>query len=154
MFLAMLGRDIRTPEQIERAGFAVVATLVLFLLGLIALLVLIPRTTRLGGLVLRSQVGGTSAAMARKPGGWLRLFGGGAPLASDRLPTVPASPPAVRSLTGATGLAVTDLRPSGAAEVGGHRVDVVTEGEFVRAGEQIVIVRDEGYRRVVRRVTR
>ncbi|MEA2510808.1 MAG: hypothetical protein QOJ59_295 [Thermomicrobiales bacterium] len=154
MFLAMLGRDIRTPEQIERAGFAVMATLVLFLLGLIALLVLIPRTTRLGGLVLRSQVGGTSAAMARKPGGWLRLFGGGAPLASDRLPTVPASPPAVRSLTGATGLAVTDLRPSGAAEVGGHRVDVVTEGEFVRAGEQIVIVRDEGYRRVVRRVTR
>jgi membrane-bound serine protease (ClpP class) len=148
MFLAMLGRDIRSPDQIERAGFTVVATLVLFVLGLMALLVLIPSTTRFGGLVLRSHVGDAPTTTARKTGRWLRLFGN-ATLASDR--TTPQLPATNRSLSGATGSALTDLRPSGAAEVGGRRIDVVSEGEFIRAGEPIVVVRDEGYRRVVRR---
>jgi membrane-bound serine protease (ClpP class) len=152
MFLALLGGDIQSPDQIERAGFTVVATLVLFVLGLIGLLVLIPGTTRFGGLVLRSHVGDTATTTARKPGGWLRLFGGDDALARDRPPVAPRSSPANRSLTGATGTALTDLRPSGAATVGGNQIDVVTEGEFVRAGDSIVVVRDEGYRRIVRRV--
>jgi membrane-bound serine protease (ClpP class) len=150
MFLAMLGREIRTPDQIERAGFAVVATLVLFVVGLFALLTLIPATTRFGGLVLRSRVS-EAAAVGRQPGGWLRLFGGSVPLARDR-PAAPTVAPAARSLIGSTGTALTDLRPSGMAEIGGRRIDVVTEGDYVRTGEPVEVVRDEGYRRVVRRV--
>jgi len=45
---------------------------------------------------------------------------------------------------------VTDLRPSGAAEVGGERIDVVTEGEYVPAGSGVQVVRSDGYRHVVR----
>ena len=54
---------------------------------------------------------------------------------------------------GSTGVALTDLRPSGIATIDGERVDVVTEGEHISEGEPIEVVLDEGYRHVVRRVT-
>jgi membrane-bound serine protease (ClpP class) len=53
-------------------------------------------------------------------------------------------------LVGAVGVALTDLRPSGAAEIDGERVDVVAEAGFLPAGSPLVVVVDEGYRRVVR----
>jgi len=53
-------------------------------------------------------------------------------------------------LLGAVGFALTDLRPSGAAEIDGQRVDVVAEGGYLTAGTAIEVVIDEGYRRVVR----
>ena len=37
-------------------------------------------------------------------------------------------------LVGQDGVAVTDLRPSGTAQIGDERVDVVTEGEYVAQG--------------------
>jgi membrane-bound serine protease (ClpP class) len=155
----MLGREIRTPEGTERAALTVAASLGLFVLGLIAIVAVLPRTTRFGGLVLQANVDGansasTAAAAVRQPGGWLRLFGGSEPLAHDR-PAAPAARPGAptdRPLTGRTGTAVTDLRPSGIAEIDGRRVDVVADGEFVRSGEPVAVLRDEGYRRVVRRI--
>jgi len=53
-------------------------------------------------------------------------------------------------LVGARGVALTDLRPAGAAEIDGERVDVVAEAGFLPAGSALVVVVDEGYRRVVR----
>jgi membrane-bound serine protease (ClpP class) len=53
-------------------------------------------------------------------------------------------------LVGAVGVALTDLRPAGAAEIDGRRVDVVAEGGFLSAGTDLEVVLDEGYRRVVR----
>jgi len=53
-------------------------------------------------------------------------------------------------LVGATGVALTDLRPAGAAEIDGERVDVVAEAGYLPAGSALVVVVDEGYRRVVR----
>jgi membrane-bound serine protease (ClpP class) len=53
-------------------------------------------------------------------------------------------------LLGAHGVALTDLRPAGAAEIGGERVDVVAEAGYLPAGSDLVVVVDEGYRRVVR----
>ena len=53
-------------------------------------------------------------------------------------------------LIGQVGIALTDLRPSGVAEVNGERIDVVTEGAFVNAGSRITVERAEGYRHVVR----
>ena len=53
-------------------------------------------------------------------------------------------------LIGRVGIAATDLRPSGTATVDGERVDVVTEGEWVKAGAPVTVIRSEGYRHVVR----
>jgi membrane-bound serine protease (ClpP class) len=51
-----------------------------------------------------------------------------------------------------TGVALSDLRPSGYARIGNRRVDVVTRGDYIATGEPIEVIADEGYRRVVRRV--
>jgi membrane-bound serine protease (ClpP class) len=53
-------------------------------------------------------------------------------------------------LVGQDGIAVTDLRPAGTAQIGQERVDVVTEGEYVAQGRAVRVVRSEGYRHVVR----
>jgi membrane-bound serine protease (ClpP class) len=60
-----------------------------------------------------------------------------------------AAPPR-GDLVGQDGIAMTDLRPSGTAQIGQERVDVVTEGEYVPQGRAVRVVRSEGYRHVVR----
>ena len=62
------------------------------------------------------------------------------------------SAPDRQDLIGAVGRTITDLRPSGTAEFGDERVDVVTEGPFLDAGVPVKILRAEGYRHVVRQV--
>ena len=57
-------------------------------------------------------------------------------------------------LVGKQGVALTDLRPAGVATVDGERIDVVTEGEYVHATSPIEILRAEGYRHVVRAVSK
>lgn len=49
-----------------------------------------------------------------------------------------------------TGTAVTNLRPSGTALIGGRRVDVVTEGPMVERGSPVRVVAVEGIRVIVR----
>jgi membrane-bound serine protease (ClpP class) len=53
-------------------------------------------------------------------------------------------------LIGREASAYTDLRPSGTALVNGERLDVVTEGEFIKAGTPVTIIRSDGFRHVVR----
>jgi membrane-bound serine protease (ClpP class) len=55
-------------------------------------------------------------------------------------------------LLGQTGTTLTALRPAGTAQVGGKRVDVVTEGGFVEKGKAVKVVGIEGMRVVVRAV--
>lgn len=62
------------------------------------------------------------------------------------------SAPDRQDLIGAVGMTITDLRPSGTAEFGDERIDVVTEGPFLDAGVSVKILRAEGYRHVVREV--
>jgi membrane-bound serine protease (ClpP class) len=52
-------------------------------------------------------------------------------------------------LVGREGVATTDLRPSGMAEIDGSRTDVVTGGEMIEKGTQIKVVHVEGNRVVV-----
>lgn len=54
-------------------------------------------------------------------------------------------------LVGQMGRAVTALRPSGVGLFGEERLDVVSEGGWIEAGDPIEVVRSEGYRHVVRR---
>ena len=51
---------------------------------------------------------------------------------------------------GDRGVAVSDLRPVGAARIDGRRVDVITRGRMVRDGAAIVVVKVEGNRIVVK----
>ena len=52
-------------------------------------------------------------------------------------------------LVGRAGRTLTPLRPSGAAEIEGRRVDVVTDGVFIDAGTRVKVVSVEGARVVV-----
>ncbi len=54
-------------------------------------------------------------------------------------------------LVGLRGTAATDLRPAGVGVFGDERVDVVSEGPWIEAGQPIEILRSEGYRCVVRK---
>jgi membrane-bound serine protease (ClpP class) len=55
-------------------------------------------------------------------------------------------------LLNGTGTALTQLRPSGTANINGQRVDVVTEGDLIERGAKIKVVAVEGARIVVREV--
>lgn len=52
-------------------------------------------------------------------------------------------------LVGHTGTALTELRPSGVAEVDGRRYDVVSEGTYIRRGSAIKVIQTAGRRIVV-----
>jgi len=58
-----------------------------------------------------------------------------------------------KSLLGTTGVAETNLRPSGKGRFGGQLVDVVTEGDLIEKGVSIKITQVQGARVVVERVT-
>jgi membrane-bound serine protease (ClpP class) len=53
------------------------------------------------------------------------------------------------SLIGAVGVAMTDLRPAGTAIINSKRIDVVTDGEFIKNGTSIVVNFIQGSRVVV-----
>lgn len=55
-------------------------------------------------------------------------------------------------LEGVDGVALTDLRPAGTAQIGEERLDVVSEAGWVPAGTPVRVLRSEGYRHVVRAI--
>jgi membrane-bound serine protease (ClpP class) len=56
-----------------------------------------------------------------------------------------------RRWLGKRGTAASPLRPAGFATIEGERIDVVSRGDYIEAGEPIEVVRIEGNRIVVRR---
>jgi membrane-bound serine protease (ClpP class) len=62
-----------------------------------------------------------------------------------------SAPESDRAWLGKRGTAVSTLRPAGVADLDGERVDVVSDGEFIDAGEAIEVTRVDGNRVVVRR---
>ncbi|HSB40319.1 MAG TPA: NfeD family protein [Methylomirabilota bacterium] len=65
-----------------------------------------------------------------------------------------SAPETDRAWLGKRGTAASTLRPAGIADIEGERVDVVSDGEFIDAGEPISVVRVDGNRIVVRRLPR
>ncbi len=59
-------------------------------------------------------------------------------------------PPEDLQWLGRRGVAHSVLRPSGIADIDGHRLDVVSDGEMIDAGRPIEVVRVDGNRIVVR----
>ena len=62
-----------------------------------------------------------------------------------------SAPESDRAWLGKRGTAVSTLRPAGVAAIDDERVDVVSDGEFIDAGEAIEVTRVDGNRIVVRR---
>ena len=56
----------------------------------------------------------------------------------------------LNNLQGQTGVASSNLHPSGFAKIGGRRIDVVTRGEMIDTGAPVVVVEIEGNRVVVK----
>ncbi|HEU4505718.1 MAG TPA: NfeD family protein [Nitrospira sp.] len=63
-----------------------------------------------------------------------------------------SAPETDRRWLGKRGIAASTLRPAGIGHFDHERVDVVTEGEFIEAGDPIEVLRVEGNRVVVRRI--
>lgn len=85
---------------------------------------------------------------------WLRIFPStyvGRKLSLASAIGGPNEYPDYSALLGAAGHAATMLRPAGTAVIGGKRIDVVADGEFVEPGTAIVVARVEGGRVVVRK---
>ena len=153
-FMAMIYRDFDfvTNDDLWRAGVTVGFTLVAAVVGFVLLIMLVSRRGAPSGLVLSARLGSGETLTARTSSGWLRWFDAETRLEPDRIerPAGTDMDPDT-SLVGATGCAVSDLRPGGIVDIDGHRIDAVTSGEFVPAGDQIEVIRDDRYRRVVRR---
>lgn len=146
VFLAVLGEQLVTPQALTRAVYTVTSVFVMMIIGAILLIRTLPRMGHLQGLILQSQVGlpgGTTVMARRRRWEWLE----GPRLQSQTTPSDQERP----SLRGARGVAISDLRPGGFARIDGERVDVVSEGDYIPADSPIVVIADEGYRRVVRR---
>jgi membrane-bound serine protease (ClpP class) len=180
-FLATLSRDFDLvgSDQLLRAGLTVGLAFVLIAGGLLLLMTLLTRKGGPRRLVLGATLGDDVPVTQRSSRGWLGWFDADAVLASDRDEDVdrgvrtrptgedagateaaaatvaghagPVHLPRPDARPGALGVAITDLRPAGVAEIAGRRVDVVTEGEYLQAGEPVEVLVDEGYRRLVRR---
>lgn len=61
-----------------------------------------------------------------------------------------SQPGGINALVGKRGIALTDLRPSGAALIDDKRTDVLSEGGFIKRGTAVVVIRVEGSSVVVR----
>jgi membrane-bound serine protease (ClpP class) len=62
---------------------------------------------------------------------------------------LPKTPPSAAVHVGQVGVALTPLRPAGTAQFAGTRVDVVTDGQYVNAGEPLRVIELSGGRVVV-----
>lgn len=154
IFISLFDARIVTTPDLVRAGSTVAGMLLLLAGGTVLLMRFLPRTTRMQGLILEAQVGGPDAQPGLRLPGRRRSWLEGDRLEAQSATYRGAAPEAAasQSLQGAVGVARSDLRPGGIAEIVGQRVDVVSQGEYIAAGTVIEVIADEGYRRVVRQV--
>ena len=123
--VANVGLDFPSGASIASAVSTMATTLVLFLVLAFSLGRYLPRSQRFNQLVLMPEL--TSAS------GY-------------------TSSDTVETLVGCVGTTLTPLRPSGAAEIEGERVDVTTAGEYIPLGTAVQVVRVRGSRVEVRPV--
>lgn len=85
-------------------------------------------------------------------GGWIAKVTVGKRLVlNESLPEDPAPLADLAGLVGATGVALSPLRPSGIARFEERRVDVTAESEFIEAGSPVTIVEIQGNKVLVKR---
>jgi membrane-bound serine protease (ClpP class) len=120
-----VGLSFPSGHAITQAVLTLAATMALLVVLAFSLGRYLPRSSRFGQLVLvpdLASAAGYTSAEARE------------------------------DLLGHTGTALTPLRPSGAAEIDGRRVDVTTAGEFIEAKATVRVVSVHGSRIEVRKI--
>lgn len=156
--LAMTGswELIPTAQILTTAGTLVLTFIVLGIVSVVVLSFLSRRKPEGSDPTARTgSIPGVSVGGRRR--GWLRWFGDGDVLASEGDPSPTGLDDhgqrdrAWLAREGAVGEALSDLRPAGVASFEGERIDVVSEGDYISAGEKVEVIRAERYRRVVRR---
>lgn len=123
--LSMLGPG-DTPQLIMEVTVRVIFSVLLALVATLGLMRLLPRLPFGKRLVLDTELK-ASQGFASPPEGDMQWLG-------------------------KTGHATSPLHPSGIAEIDGHRLDVISEGELIDAGTLIQVVRVDSNRIVVRAV--
>jgi membrane-bound serine protease (ClpP class) len=123
LFLGMLSDfEMIDWTMISAAIIQLAATLTFTFIIIIILLKFLPKSTMLNKLILQDKVEAKSGYADKE------MF-------SD--------------IIGVVGTALTDLRPSGAAMINGKRIDVVTEGDYINHGSEIIVKFAEGSKIVV-----
>jgi len=125
-YTAMLG-PLSSTTQAAQAIVVVVVGLLVSVVAIVVLLTKLPKTRlRLGGMILSTAITGGAFNKSRE--------------SQEQ-----------ESWIGRVGFAATNLRPVGSGNFGGERTDVVCEEGFLPKGSSIVVIKDEGYRKVVRK---
>lgn len=132
-----------TGDDFQRAGFVIIQSFIVILIAIFLATKFLPRGRLFRGLVL-------DAMMRTGPGIEEPSNVPLTDLREDR--RAGSSPSRSGPLYGYVGVALTDLSPGGWILINNERIDVVTEGNFVPVGSSVMIVLDERYRRVVRKV--
>ena len=124
-YTSMVG-PLSQPAETMHAIMAVSIGLLAALVGAILLVTRLPKTRlRFGGVILSQVITGK---------------------AFNKTETTSTSP-----WVGRRGIAVTDLHPVGIGKFDDERIDVVCEEGFLSNGTPIVVTKDDGYRKVVRK---
>lgn len=140
-----LGLCLIAIEIFVAPGFGVPGVLGLLLVGGAVVFAFLHHGPRGGLLALGLAV----AIMSL--GGWIaKITVGRRLLLKERLAPEPAADRALAHLTGAEGVALSDLRPSGVARFGERRVDVTADGDYLEAGTRVVVTDVSGNRVTVR----
>jgi membrane-bound serine protease (ClpP class) len=126
LVLSMLGPG-DTPQFIMTTAARVVGALLFALLASLALLRYLPRLPFGRQFILQTGLGAAQGYAS--------------------------APEGDRRWLGKRGRASSPLHPAGIAEIEGERVDVVSDGELIDAGELIKVIRVDGNRIVVHRTT-
>jgi membrane-bound serine protease (ClpP class) len=144
LFISVIG-DITIESDLRRAAYTVAGAVVMVLFGIVMMLIFLPSMGRFRGLVLQTTLGKDDPPPP-EPGyrKWFRKDDEDEPAT-----VVKKTEEEIPSLVGKQGRALSDLRPGGFARIDGKRVDVVTQGDYIREGDQVEVVADDRYRRVV-----
>ncbi|NNF59267.1 MAG: hypothetical protein HKN04_13610 [Rhodothermaceae bacterium] len=148
--LILVGLALLAAEVYIVPGFNVVGVLGLLVAGGGVVYAFIMAGTLGGVMALMGAIGGGGLLFTYlwRSGAWDRFI-----LADDlrRDTLVEAAEHETRSrVLGQTGVALTPLRPTGVADLGGSRVEVVTEGAFIAAGSRVRVVAMDRRRYFVR----
>ena len=128
-YTAMTGPFTRSQDTLTAVA-AVIGGVFVTIVVVFVLLARLPKTRlRLGGVILPTASPGHASTKGGQEGG-------------------DSSNP---EWVGQVGVAATDLRPIGAGLFGAQRIDVICEEGFLQKGTPIVITRDDGYRKAVRK---